>query len=105
MPKFVLAYHGSPQFDTKEDGANHMVAWKQWSESLGDAVVDPGMPVGASKTVSSAGIENGGGANPLAGITILQAETIDAAVVMAQSCPHIDAGGSIEVAEAMDMEM
>ena len=105
MPKFVLAYHGSPQFNTKEEGAAHMVAWRQWSQGLGDAVVDPGMPVGMSKTVSSSGVENGGGANPLAGITILQAETFDAAIVMAQACPHIDAGGSIEVAEAMDMEM
>ncbi|MEH6548179.1 MAG: hypothetical protein V7701_17220 [Sneathiella sp.] len=105
MPKFVLAYHGSPQFKTKEEGTAHMVAWRQWSQGLGDAVVDPGMPIGASKTVSATGVEDGGGANPLAGITILQAETIDAAVAMAQACPHLDAGGTIEVAEAMEMEM
>jgi len=105
MPKFVLAYHGAPQFKTKEDGANHMVAWRQWMQGLGDAVVDPGVPVSASRTVSSAGVEDGGGANPLVGITIVQADTMEAAVNMAKACPHIDAGGTIEVAEAMNMEM
>jgi len=105
MPKFVLAYHGSPQFETKADGANHMVAWRNWMQGLGDAVIDPGVPVGASKTVSSTAVENGGGSNPLVGITIVQADTMEAAVTMAQACPHIDAGGTIEVAEAMNMEM
>jgi len=105
MPKFVLAYHGAPQFKNKEDGANHMVAWRNWMQGLGDAVIDPGVPVGTSKTVSSTGVEDGGGSNPLAGITIVQADTMDAAVNMALACPHIDAGGTIEVAEAMNMEM
>jgi len=105
MPKFLLAYHGAPQFKTKQDGANHMVAWRAWSQGLGDAVVDPGMPVGASRTVSSSGVEDGGGSNPLSGVTIIQADTMEAAVAMASACPHIDAGGTIEVAEGMDMEM
>ncbi|SOE18643.1 hypothetical protein SAMN05877838_3578 [Hoeflea halophila] len=105
MPKFVFAYHGAPEFETKQDGANHMLAWREWMQGLGDAVVDPGVPVGKSWTVSSAGAEEGGGSNPLSGITIVQADTMEAAVTMALACPHISAGGSIEVAEAMEMEM
>ena len=105
MPKYLLAYHGSPQFKSKEEGMNHMTAWKAWNASLGDAVIDPGMPVGPSMTVTAGGIVNGGGSNPLSGITIVQAETIEAAMEMAKSCPHISAGGTIEVAEAMNMDM
>lgn len=105
MPKFVFAYHGAPQFKTRNDGANHMVAWRAWSQGLGEAVLDPGMPVSASRTVSSTGVEDNGGSNPLSGITIIQADSMDAAVAMAKACPHVDAGGTIEVAEAMDMEM
>jgi hypothetical protein len=63
------------------------------------------MPVGASKTVSSDGLADGGGSNPLSGITILQADTIEAACEMAKACPHVNIGGTIEVAQAMDMEM
>lgn len=105
MPKFALVYHGSPQFKTKEDGANHMVAWKQWVEGLGNALVDPGMAVGPSRTISAAGVEDGGGSNPFSGITIIQADTMEAAIRLARACPHITVGGTIEIAEDMQMEM
>jgi len=105
MPKFILAYHGKPDIQSKEDGAAHMVAWKAWSASLGDAIIDPGMPVGVSKTITAAGVEDGGGSNPLSGITIIEAESMDAAIAMAKDCPHISGSGTIEVAEAMQMDM
>ncbi|MEP5195061.1 MAG: hypothetical protein ABJQ70_08530 [Roseobacter sp.] len=37
-----------------------MQKWKEWSRALGDAVVDPGMPAGASVTVSKNGVTEGG---------------------------------------------
>lgn len=105
MPKFMLAYHGAPQFKSPEDGANHMKNWQAWMAGLGDAVVDPGMPVGASKTVSADGVTDDGGSNPLSGITIVQADTIEDALEMAKACPHVSAGGTIEVAQALEMKM
>ncbi|PCI46253.1 MAG: hypothetical protein COB49_08775 [Alphaproteobacteria bacterium] len=105
MKKFIFAYHGGHQFETQEEGAAHMVKWQAWSTGLGDAVVDPGMPVAQSKTVSADGVTDDGGPNPLSGITILQAETMEEVLEMAKACPHIDIGGTIEVAEAMDMKM
>ena len=105
MPNFVLVYHGGKNFETKDEGEAHMIKWKAWNEKLGEAVVDPGVPVGPSKTVSSAGVVDNGGANPISGITILKAESFKAVLEMAKACPHIDIGGSIEVAEAMNMSM
>ena len=105
MPKFVLAYHGKPDIQRKEDGTAHMAAWKAWSAGLGDAVVDPGMPVGVSKTITADGVEEGGGSNPLSGITIILADTMDDAITMAKDCPHISGTGTIEIAEALEMEM
>ena len=105
MPKFVLAYHGKPDIQSKEDGAAHMVAWKAWSAALGDAVIDPGMPVGMSKTITATGVEDGGGTNPIAGITILQADTMDDAIPMARDCPHLSGSGTIEIAEALKLDM
>ncbi len=105
MPKFILAYHGKPDIQSKEDGAAHMVAWKAWSQGLGDAVVDPGMPVGMSKTITSTGVEENGGSNPLSGITIIQAETMDDAIAMAAGCPHLSGTGTIEIAQAIEMDM
>ena len=102
MTKYILVYFGGGNIKSKEEGMAHMAAWKAWMEGLGDAVVDPGMPAGKSKTVGLGGVTDAG---DVSGVTILQAESLDAAVVMAQACPHINIGGTIEVAEAMDMQM
>lgn len=105
MPKFLLIYHGKPDIQSPEDGAKHMTAWKAWSASLGDAVVDPGLPVGPSKTITPNGVVDNGGANPVSGMTVLQAETMQQAVDLARECPHLSGTGTIEIAEAIDMEM
>ncbi len=102
MPKFVFAYHGGKPPESPEEGEKVMAAWGAWFETLGAAVVDGGAPVGISKTVSAGGVADGGGSNPLSGYSIVNADNIDAAVEMAKGCPILD-GGSVEVAEAMDM--
>lgn len=103
MPKFVLAYHGKPDITSPQEGQNHMQRWIAWRDGLGEAVVDPGVPVGRSVTVTPTEVLDHGGSNPLSGITILQADTMEDAVAMAQGCPHLSGSGTIEIAEAMDM--
>lgn len=102
MPQFIFAYHGGKKPDTPEEGARMMARWATWIEDLGVAMVNPGNPVGKSKTVSAEGVADNGGANPLAGFSLVQAGSIDAAVDMAKGCPFIEMG-SIEVAEIMEM--
>lgn len=105
MPKFALVYHGSPELRTREEGANHMVAWKKWVEGLGDALVDPGMAVGPSRTICVSGVREGGGPDSFSGITIIQADTMDTAIGLARACPHIAAGGTIEIAQDLQLQM
>ncbi|MEQ3708600.1 MAG: hypothetical protein ABNH38_01895 [Tateyamaria sp.] len=104
MPKFVFAYHGGGMPETPEEGARMMAAWNDWYAAMGEAVVDGGAPVGQSMTVSQAGVTGDGGANPLSGYTVVQADTIDAACEMANGCPMIaDGSGSVEVAPVIEM--
>ena len=105
MPKFVVVYHGGPSSMSKEQGQQHMTEWRDWMRGLGDAVIDLGMPVGKSKTVSQNGVEDHGGSNPISGVTILQAKDFDAALEMVKGSPHVNIGGTIEISQAMDMEM
>jgi hypothetical protein len=70
---------------------------------MGDKLADPGYPLGMSKTVSRSGVAENGGANPLSGITVVNADTIDKAVEMAKGCPILADDGSVEVAEALAM--
>ncbi len=103
MPKFILAYHGGKRFEAKEEGAAHMKKWMAWNSGMGDKVIEPGLYLGMSKTVSAQGVSDGGGSNPLSGITIVEVDKIEDALEMAKACPHCDIGGTIEVAPIMEM--
>ncbi len=103
MTNYVFAYHGGGAPGSPEEGAKVMEKWNAWYGSMGEAVVDGGAPVGMSKTVSSNGVADGGGSNPLSGYTVVSADSIEAACEMAKGCPILDDGGSVEVAEKIDM--
>lgn len=82
-----------------------MARWKAWINDLGDAVVGPGTPLGMSKTVSSDGVTNDGGPNPLSGFSIIEADDMNAALKTAKGCPHLEMDtATIEVAQVMQMQ-
>lgn len=104
MAKYLFVYHGGSRPETKEDQAKVMAAWGQWFGSMGKAVIDGGNPVGKSSTVKSNGaIVKDGGANPVSGYSLIEAVSLEDALAKAGSCPLLAAGGSVEVAQAMDM--
>ena len=103
MPNYIIAYHGGNKPESPEEGTKHMAKWKAWVGGLGDAVVNPGTPLGKSKTVSSGGVSDDGGSNPLLGFSIVKADSMDAALEMAKACPFLDLGGTLEVAEVKEM--
>jgi len=104
MTQFIFAYHGGKTPESPEAGAKVMEAWKNWMGSMGDALIVPGAPVGMSQTVSSGGITQDGGANPLSGYSVIEAANIAAANEMAKGCPMVvDGNGSVEVAEILEM--
>ncbi len=105
MPNFMFAYHGGKAPESQEEIDKTMAAWGAWMEANKTALVDPGNPVGMSKTVSASGIADNGGANPLMGYTIVSADDIDAACEIAKSNPMIADGGTVEVAEIHVIEM
>lgn len=105
MPKYVLGYHGGGAMaESQEEIDKVMAEWGAWFGSLGEAVVDGGNPFGPAKTIGADGkITVGGGANPLTGYSVINAADLEDAVAKAQGCPVLAGGGSVEVAEAIDM--
>jgi hypothetical protein len=77
-----------------------MAKWKEWLSSLGEAVVNPGTPLGPSRIVSTGGVSIAEGSTRLTGFSIVKADSIEAALEMARSCPFLDVG-TLEVAEMM----
>ncbi|MCH8348334.1 MAG: hypothetical protein IH901_07585 [Proteobacteria bacterium] len=103
MSQFIFAYHGGRKPESPEEGKEMMAKWHTWVGGLGDAVINPGTPLGMSKTVSANGVADDGGPNPLSGFSVIEAETMEAALEMAKGCPTLEIGGTIEVAEMMSM--
>ncbi len=104
MSRFMFVYHGGKQPDTPEEGERIMGEWNSWYDSMGKAVSDGGGPAGKSKTVSKSGVANDGGANPVSGLTIVEAADQDEACDMARDCPMVkDGSGSVEVVEILQM--
>ena len=66
-------------------------------------MTNPGKPAGMSKTVSSGGVADNGGANPISGYAVVNVGSMDEALAIAKGCPILDDGGSVEVAELMEM--
>jgi hypothetical protein len=104
MAKFVLAYHGGGMPETEAEQAEVMAAWGTWFGGLGESVLDRGSPIVVAKTVSSDGsTRDGGGANPLSGYSLVEADSLESAVEIAKGCPVLATGGSIEVCQTVEM--
>ena len=102
MPEYILAYHVGDMPDDPDVQRNLRSEWEAWVKENAEALVNPQTPLGKSKTVSSGGVEDGGGPNPLQGFSTLEADDMDAALEVAQSCPFLKVG-TIEVAQIMKM--
>jgi hypothetical protein len=103
MPNFIIAYHGGRQPESPEEGASQMQKWKNWVAGLGDAAVNPGQPLKNTRIVSSDGISDDGGTNPMSGYSIVSAQNMQDALEIAKACPFLDTGGTLEVAELVNM--
>ncbi len=103
MPNYVLTYYGEPKFESPEEGAKQMARWQSWVVGLGDAMVNPGTPLGKAKIVSSDGVSDDDGSNRVTGFSTVKADSMDAALEMAKGCPFLESGGAIQVAEVMEM--
>ena len=104
MSKYLFVYHGGENPESQEEVAEVMNAWGQWLGSMGSSVIDGGNPVGISSTVQSNGsVVDNGGDNPASGYSLVEASDLNEALTKAKGCPVLSAGGTVEVAEAIDM--
>jgi len=91
---------GEMEMPEGEDERNKvMAAWGKWFEGMGDAVVDPGGPLGQAASVSS----GDGKAADVSGYTVVKADGIEGAKELAKNSPHLDAGGTVSVHEIAKM--
>ena len=103
MSQYVIIYLGGDPPSSPEEGKQHFSKYMEWLTSLGDAAVSPANPLKNTHTVSPDGTATTGGTSTMSGYTIVEADSMEAALSMAQACPFLDIGGSLEVSERIEM--
>ena len=103
MKQFVLVYLGGNQPSSEEEANKHFEKYMAWLSSLGEAVVIPTIPLKDTSTVSPDGTIREGGSSAMSGFSIIKADSMEAALSIAQACPFLEIGGSLEVSEMMQM--
>lgn len=106
MPNFILAYHGEPKKPSNpEEGQTHMAEWKAWIKDMGEAIINPGFPLGEAKTVDSEGVADCVWSDQMSGFSVVKADNLELAIEIAKTCPYVAIGGTLKVAEMREMPM
>jgi len=91
MPTYLISNRPPKDYRPSADA---MAAWNAWFEGLGEHLVDRGNPVFASRAIGTNADET-----RLGRYTLITADDLDAAVALAEQCPVVKQGGSVEVGE------
>jgi hypothetical protein len=103
MPQYIMTYLGGNRPATPEEGKQHFAKYQEWLASLGESAVSPANPLKNTNTFNSYRSVETGSKTTMSGFTIVEAESIEAALAIAKECPFLDIGGSLEVSELMQM--
>lgn len=101
MAQYLFSYLGGNHPTTPEQGQQHFARYMEWLNALGDAAVSPANPLGNTHCVKADGSVTEGSASAMSGFTIVEAESMEAALAMARSCPFLEINGSLEVSEML----
>jgi hypothetical protein len=101
MPSFLVTYHGGGMPADEEGRQAAMAAFGAWVGKTGEALTDPGAPLGPAKTVSPQGVHDGSAEGRVGGYSVLRADDMDAAVDLVRDHPFVSRGGSLQVTEAV----
>ena len=103
MTQYVIVYLGGEQPATPEEGQAHFAKYKEWLASLGDAAVSPANPLKNTVTIHPDRSISSESMTGMSGYTIVQADSMEAALEMAKTCPFLDIGGNLEVSQVISM--
>jgi len=98
MANYLLLYSGGGMAASEAEQKAIMAEWGQWFGSLGDALVDGGSPFQGAKSISTGGHVSEGPVGSMAsGYSVVKADSLEAALAIAQRCPVLKSGAQISV--------
>jgi hypothetical protein len=91
MPTYLISNRPPKDYRPSAEAA---AQWKAWFDALGDHLAERGNPV-----LTRTALGRSAGETVLGGYTLIEADDLDAAVALAESCPMLRHGGGVEVGE------
>ncbi len=104
MANYLLLYSGGRMPETEAEQKAIINDWMAWMGMLGNDLVDGGNPfTPVVKHIGGNGNVGDGPAGSMAsGYSVIKADSMDSAVMKAQSCPVIKGGATITVYETFN---
>lgn len=105
MAKFMMIYKGQAtdmSEMTPEQGAQVLAKWQSWIGKVGPALADVGTPFGPGANLVDDG--SSGATSATTGYSIVEADSLDAAVELADGHPYLSEGNgnySMDIFELM----
>lgn len=101
MSRYVFIYHApmtpaQAAPPTPEQMEEVMGAWNAWAGKVGDGLVDFGTPLAGGVRVTPGGT-TAGSEREVVGYTIIEADSMEAAVELAKVHPHLNMPGGCEI--------
>jgi hypothetical protein len=92
MPRFVFSYRHPAGYSPSPESAS---VWAAWFEGMGDHLVNLGQPAVARTSLGDCDSSR----TELGGYSVIEANDLEAATVIAKGCPHLGRGGGVEVGQ------
>jgi hypothetical protein len=96
MAEFIFIYR-TPA-DYTPGTSDEIAAWNAWFQGMGSQLRDLGKPV-----FNRAAVGDSADGALLGGYSLVTAENLDEALMLAKGCPIVAAGGGVEVGELADL--
>ncbi|MEO7722383.1 MAG: YciI family protein [Pseudolysinimonas sp.] len=96
MASFIFIYRAGPDPVPADRVTENRAAWQAWNAALGE---DYGIRTGGGKVVSAAGVTESDGV--VRGASMVECDSLDEAVKVAQGAPNLAFGGTVEVLEEL----
>ncbi|MBA2338436.1 MAG: hypothetical protein H0V96_11900 [Acidimicrobiia bacterium] len=100
MTKYLFVYHApmtpaDAAAPTDEQMEAAIGEWNAWAERVGDGMVDFGTPLAGGTRVSPEGTAPS--TREVAGYSLIEADSMDAALDLAKNHPHLNMPGGCEI--------
>lgn len=94
---------GGDRPSTIDEAEYHKAKYMAWLSSLGAAAISPANPLNQTMTINPDGSVVEGGKSAMCGYSIIEADSMVAALELAKGCPFHEIGGTLEASDLMKM--